>query len=191
VAAQGCQDEHPIARRPKLCAPGDRGRTPLWWIKMVFHQGSHRASLQTPRAGRRRSGGLAVYRTADASASRDAEVRGSVRTPASRAPLDFPSARLRIKPRTQTRREIAGGWLSLPRRGRVDAAKRRPGGVLRRDRPHPSARCARSHPPRFAGGIKNPARGNPAAYGPPACPRTAPRDRSAAATRARSSCARA
>ena len=60
----------------------------------LAHRGSHGASLETPRAGRWKNGGLAELPTPDASMLRDVEARGSSGTPASRASLTLEMAQL-------------------------------------------------------------------------------------------------
>jgi len=102
VAAFGGPDVHP-SRRPKVREPDGRFRHGLLGGSAVSPcqrpgadrghqrrvkdppQDSH-SKPKTPRAGRRRFGGLAVQDFRTSSAPRGAEVRGSVATPVSRAP---------------------------------------------------------------------------------------------------------
>src|SRR6185503_18007281 len=108
--------------RRKPCVPAGRAGPHQRWIAMVTPPGAARSKPTTPRAGRRRDGGLAVIRQCSASASRDAEVRGSVGPPASRATLTGAHARRRSPRAKPSGRRSVGFFLPLSRlRERVAA----------------------------------------------------------------------
>jgi hypothetical protein len=98
------------ANRPGMSRPPQRW---LGFVKSgarkLDHRGSWGIRLQTPRAGRRRNGGLAVLTTGrgfierhrPARSSREDRARGSVGTPASRAALTGQRS-LRRGPRATT-----------------------------------------------------------------------------------------